>query len=162
VQTSFLFYGGITTLFLSYFSIHFNVFEGTLGRTLVGNLAFIGFTQIPGGQIMFWVYQAVAVALLAAASMTAFQDLQATGWRDVAIGEVPEYIVYRDKHGTFTRAVNISFIIAVLLMLLVRGKTSVAVPFYGVGVFMPITVMGLAVRQHILQHYEGSKRRWGP
>jgi hypothetical protein len=161
VQTSFLFYGGATTLFLTFFSIHFNVFEGTLGRTLVGNLAFIGFNQIPGGQIMFWVYQGLAVALLAAASMTAFQDLQATGWRDVAIGEVPEYIVYRDKHGTFTRAVNISFIIAVLLMLLVRGRTSVAVPFYGVGVFMPITVMGLAVRQHILQHYEGSRRRWG-
>jgi hypothetical protein len=161
VQTSFLFYGGITTLFLTFFSIHFNVFEGTLGRTLVGNLAFIGFSQLPGGQILFWVYQVLAVALLAAASMTAFQDLQATGWRDVAIGEVPEYIVYRDKHGTFTRAVNISFIISVLLMLLVRGRTTVAVPFYGVGVFMPITVMGLAIRQHILQHFEGSKRRWG-
>src|SRR5512145_482298 len=47
VQTSFLFYGGITTLFLTYFAIHFNVFDGTLGRTLVGNLAFIGFTQLP-------------------------------------------------------------------------------------------------------------------
>jgi hypothetical protein len=161
VQTSFLFYGGLTTLFLTFFAIRFNVFDGTLGRTLVGNLASIGFTQLPGGEILFWVYQGLAVALLAAASMTAFQDLQATGWRDVAIGEVPEYIVYRDQHGTFTRAVNISFVIAVLLMLIVGGKTSIAVPFYGVGVFMPIMVMGLAVRQHILQHFEGSKRRWG-
>src|SRR5450756_151022 len=42
VQTSFLFYGGLTTLFLTFFGIHFNVFDGTLGRTIVGNLAFIG------------------------------------------------------------------------------------------------------------------------
>jgi hypothetical protein len=49
VQTSFLFYGGLTTFFLTYFAIHFDVFDGTLGRTLVGNLAFIGFNQIPGG-----------------------------------------------------------------------------------------------------------------
>lgn len=33
VQTSFLFYGGITTSFLAYFSYHFNVFDGTLGRS---------------------------------------------------------------------------------------------------------------------------------
>jgi hypothetical protein len=46
-------------------------------------------------------------------------------------------------------------------MLLVRGKTTLAVPFYGVGVFMPITVMGLAVRKHVLQHYTGKTRRWG-
>jgi hypothetical protein len=160
VQTSFLFYGAIGTLFLSFFAIHFNVFDGTLGRTLVGNLASIGFEQIPGGVVLFWAYQVLAVALLAAASMTAFQDLQATAWRNVAIGEVPEYIVYRDKQGTFTRAVNISYIIAVILMLLVRGKTTVAVPFYGVGVFMPIMVMALAVRQHVLHNYTGSQRKW--
>ncbi len=29
--------------------------------------------------------------------MTAFQDLQATAWRDVAIGEIPEIVVYRNK-----------------------------------------------------------------
>ncbi len=32
-------------------------------------------------------------------------------------------------------------------MLLVRGQTTVAVPFYGVGVFMPIMVMGLGHSQ---------------
>ena len=48
VQTSFLFYGGLTTLLLTFFAIRFDVFDGTLGRTLVGNLAFIGFSQIPG------------------------------------------------------------------------------------------------------------------
>lgn len=161
VQTSFLFYGGLTTLFLSFFAIRFDVFDGTLGRTLVGNLAFIGFDQIPGGSILFWAYQLLAVALLAAASMTAFQDAQATEWRDVAIGEIPEAIVYRDPRGTFTRSVTITFGIAVLIMLLVRGQTTLAVPYYGVGVFMPIMVMGLAIRQHIRAHFTGRTRRWG-
>jgi hypothetical protein len=161
VQTSFLFYGGITTFMLTYFAIRFNVFDGTLGRTLVGNLAFIGFTQFPGGEILFWVYQILAVALLSAASMTAFQDLQATEWRDVAIGELPEFIVYRNAQGTFTRSVTIGFIATIIIMLLVRGKTSTAVPFYGVGVFMPIMVMGLAIRKHILAHYTGRTRAWG-
>lgn len=161
VQTSFLFYGGLTTFILTAFAIRFNVYDGTLGRTLVGNLAFIGFSQIPGGITLFWVYQILAVLLLAAASMTAMQDLQATAWRDVAIGEIPEVIVYRNPQGTFTRSVTAGFILAVFLMLLVRGKTSLAVPFYGVGVFMPITVMGFALRKHILATYAGKKRIWG-
>jgi hypothetical protein len=161
VQTSFLFYGGLTTLALTFFAIRFNVFDGTLGRTVVGNLAAIGFGQIPGGTLLFWAYQLLAVALLAAASMTAFQDAQATEWRDVAIGEIPEAIVYRDPRGTFTRSVTITFGIAVLIMLLVRGQTTVAVPYYGVGVFMPIMVMGLAVRQHIRKHFSGRTRTWG-
>ena len=161
VQTSFLFYGGLTTLLLTYFSLHFNVFDGTLGRTLVGNLAFIGFDQIPGGVILFWAYQILAVLMLAAASMTAFQDAQATEWRDVAIGEIPEAIVYRDPRGTFTRSVTITFGLSILIMLLVKGQTTVAIPFYGVGVFMPIMVMGLAVRKHILEHATGRARAWG-
>jgi hypothetical protein len=161
VQTSFLFYGGLTTLFLTYFSIRFNVFDGTMGRTLVGNLAWFGFDQVPGGVVLFWTYQILAVALLAAASMTAFQDAQATEWRDVAIGEIPEAIVYRDPRGTFTRSVTITFGIAVIIMFLVRGRTTVAVPFYGVGVFMPIMVMGLAIRKHVQQHYTGRARTWG-
>jgi hypothetical protein len=161
VQTSFLFYGGLTTLMLTYFSIRFNVFDGTLGRTLVGNLAHIGFGQFAGGDILFWVYQILAVFLLAAASMTAFQDAQATEWRDVAIGEIPEVIIYRDPRGTFTRSVTITFGISILIMLLVRGQTTLAVPFYGVGVFMPIMVMGLAVRRHVLTHYKGLARKLG-
>lgn len=161
VQTSFLFYGGLTTFMLTAFAIRFNVYDGTLGKTLVGNLAYIGFTQVPGGIILFWVYQVLAVALLAAASMTALQDLQATAWRDVAIGEIPEIVVYRNKQGTFTRSVTAGFIVAVLLMLLVRGRTSLAVPFYGVGVFMPIMVMGFAIRKHILATSSGRQRVWG-
>ena len=161
VQTSFLFYGGLTTFFLTAFAIRFDVFDGTLGRTLVGNLSYIGFGQFLGGEIFFWVYQILAVALLAAASMTALQDAQATEWRDVAIGEIPEFIVYRDPRGTFTRSVTITFCAAVFIMFLVRGRTTLAVPYYGVGVFMPIMVMGLAVRKHILTHYTGKRRFWG-
>ena len=161
VQTAFLFYGGLGTLFLAGFALRFNVFDGTLGRTLVGNLAFIGFDQMPGGLILYWAYQILAVLLLAAASMTAFQDLQATAWRDVAIGEIPEVVVYRNPQGTFTRSVTAGFIVAIIIMLLVRGKTTLAVPYYGVGVFMPIMVMGFAIRKHIQQHYTGRKRYWG-
>jgi hypothetical protein len=61
VQTSFLFYGGLTTFFLTAFAIRFDVFDGTLGRTLVGNLSYIGFGQFLGGEIFFWVYQILAV-----------------------------------------------------------------------------------------------------
>jgi hypothetical protein len=93
--------------------------------------------------------------------MTAFQDAQATEWRDVAIGEIPEIIIKRDARGTFTRSVTITFGLSIVIMLLVRGRTTVAVPFYGVGVFLPIMVMGLAVRQHVLQHFSGAVRKWG-
>jgi hypothetical protein len=161
VQTAFLFYGGLTTLFLTYFAIRFNVFDGTAGRTLVGNLAFIGFSVLPGGEILYWAYQLLAVVLLAFASMTAFQDTQATEWRDWAIGEIPEIIVYRDPRGTFTRSVTITFGLSILIMLLVRGQTTLAVPYCGVGVFMPIMVTGLAIRKHILKHFTGRVRQWG-
>lgn len=161
VQTSFLFYGGITTSFLAYFAVHFNVFDGTHGRSLVGNLAFIGFDQVPGGVILYWAYQILAVALLSAASMTAFQDLQATAWRDVAIGEIPEVVVYRNPQGTFTRSVTAGFIVAVVIQFLVKGNTSAAIPYYGIGVFMPIMVMGFAIRKHILATVTGSARKWG-
>jgi hypothetical protein len=162
VQTSFLFYGGLTTAMLAYFSYHFNAFDGTLGRSLVANLSYIGFSQIPGGAtILYFAYQSLAVALLAAASMTAFQDLQATEWRDVAIGEIPEIIVYRDPRGTFTRSVTIAFILTIIITIIIRGDTSAGVPYYGIGVFMPIMVMGFAIRKHILQNFTGRVRRWG-
>ncbi len=161
VQTSFLFYGGVTTSFLAYFAFHFNVFDGTLGRSLVANLAFIGFDQIPGGNILYWAYQILAVGLLAAASMTAFQDLQATEWRDVAMGEIPEVIVYRDPRGTFTRSVTIAFVVTIIITFLIKGETSAGVPYYGIGVFMPIMMMGFAIRKHILATFSGKARYWG-
>jgi hypothetical protein len=161
VQTSFLFYGGLTTFLLTSFAIRFNAFDFVEGRTLIGNLAFIGFGQLPGGTVLFWVYQILAVGLLTAASMTAFQDLQATAWRDVADGKIPEVVVYRNLQGTFTRSVTAGYIIAVLIMFVLRARTSAAVPYYGIGVFLPITAMGLAIRQHILQTYTGRVRAWG-
>lgn len=162
VQTAFLFYGGLTTAFLAYFSIHFNAFDNVEGRSLVGNLAFIGFNQFgSGGWILYWTYQILAVALLASASMTAYQDLQAMAWRNVAIGEIPEVVVYRNPKGTFTRPVTAAAIAAIIIQLLVRGETSLAVPYYGVGVFMPIMAMGLAIRKHILETTTGYKRFWG-
>jgi hypothetical protein len=163
VQTSFLFYGAITTLTLTYFAIHFHAFDGIEGRSLVGNLAYIGFMSLPGngGIVLFWAYQILAVGLLTAASMTAFQDLQAITWRNVAIGEVPEVVVYRNPKGTFTRPVTAASIVAILIQFLVRGSTSAAVPYYGVGVFMPIAIMALAIRQHIKQHMTGPARAWG-
>ena len=161
VQTAFLFYGGITTAFLAYFAVHFNAFDGNAGRSLVGNLSYIGFGQIPGGLILYMSYQILAVALLAAASMTAFQDLQATAWRDVAIGEIPEIVVYRNRQGTFTRSVTAGFIVAIIIQLIVRGDTGAAIPYYGIGVYMPIMVMGFAIRKHILKTFpKGSKRNW--
>jgi hypothetical protein len=63
--------------------------------------------------------------------MTAFQDLQATGWRDVAIGEIPEFIVYRNPQGTFTRSVTAALVIVIMIEFLIRGKTSLGVPYYG-------------------------------
>jgi hypothetical protein len=163
VQTSFLFYGAITTLMLTYFAIHFQAFDGIEGRSLVGNLAAIGFAAIPGGGgvILFWAYQILAVGLLTAASMTAFQDLQAITWRNVAIGEVPEVVVYRNPKGTFTRPVAAASIVAIIIQFLVRGSTSAAVPYYGVGVFMPIAIMALAIRRHIKLNMTGSARAWG-
>ncbi|HTX90472.1 MAG TPA: hypothetical protein VMC09_04565 [Anaerolineales bacterium] len=162
VQTSFLFYGGLTTAFLTYFAIHFNAFDATAGRSLVANLSFIGFSQIPGGIVLYWAYQILAVGLLAAASMTAFQDLQATEWRDVAIGEIPEIIVYRDKRGTFTRSVTIAFAVVIIITFLIRGQTALGIPYYGIGVFMPIMMMGFAIRRHILKTFpKGAKRSWG-
>jgi hypothetical protein len=131
------------------------------GRSLVGNLAFIGFSSLPGGIILFWAYQILAVGLLTAASMTAFQDLQAITWRNVAIGELPEVVVYRNPSGTFTRPVTAAAIIAIFIQFLVRGNTSTAVPYYGVGVFMPIAIMGLAMREHVKTQLTRRQRTWG-
>lgn len=150
VQSSFLFYGGITTAFAATFAVHFNVFDGTFGRTLIGNLAHIGFNIYPNGDLLFGVFQILSVLLLAAASMTAFQDTQATAWRDVAIGQIPQFVCYRDAKGTFTRSVTATWVLAVAIMFLVGGQTTHAIPFYGVGVFLPIMIMGLAIRRHIL------------
>lgn len=163
VQTSFILYGAITTLFLTYFSIHFNVFDGFDGRSLVGNLAYIGFVYsgIPNGNILYWAYQLLAVLLLSFASLTAYQDLQAMTWRNVAIGEIPETVVYRNPKGTFTRPVTAAAIATIVIQILVRGETSKAVPYYGVGVFLPISAMAFAMREHVRKTLTGRARKFG-
>jgi len=162
VQSSFLFYGGLTTLFAGFFAVYFNVFDGTFGRTLIGNLSFIGFSIFPSGDILFGAYQFLSVILLAMASMTAFQDTQSVAWRNAPSGMVPEGACHRDPKGTFTRSVSATFLIAVVIMFLVGGNTTHAIPFYGVGVFLPIAVMGFAVRKHILATVENARtRRFG-
>jgi len=55
----------------------------------------------------------------------------------------------------------VGFLVTILIQFLVQGRTTLAVPYYGIGVFMPIMVMGLAIRQHILHHSTGRARRWG-
>jgi hypothetical protein len=87
--------------------------------------------------------------------------LQATEWRDVAMGEIPEVIVYRDPRGTFTRSVTIAFVVTIIITFLIKGETSAGIPYYGIGVFMPIMMMGFAIRKHILATFTGKARRWG-
>jgi hypothetical protein len=70
-------------------------------------------------------------------------------------------VVYRNLQGTFTRSVTAGFVVALIIMLMVRGKTTLAVPYYGIGVFMPIMVMGMAVRKHIMLHEKARKRAFG-
>ncbi len=163
VQTSFLFYGGVPQLPSWPISPFISMLSMARRRSFAGRQS---------GLSRFYSNARRKHSLLdlsdpgggpaGAASMTAFQDLQATAWRDVAIGEIPEVVVYRNPKGTFTRSVTAGFIIAVIIQFLVRGRTSAAVPYYGIGVFMPIMVMGFAIRQHILKSYpRGSKRSWG-
>lgn len=82
-------------------------------------------------------------------------------WRNVAIGEIPEIVVYRNPKGTFTRPVTAAAIVAILIQFLVRGNVGAAIPYYGVGVFLPIMAMGLAIRRHILKNSTGRARTWG-
>ncbi len=92
----------------------------------------IGYSVFPSGSILFGAYQLLSVLLLATASMTAFQDTQATARRDVAIGEIPQFVCHRDKKGTFTRSITATFVISVLIM-----------------------IMGLAIRRHVLAAEKG-------
>jgi hypothetical protein len=57
--------------------------------------------------------------------------------------------------------VTAGLLLALLVTLAVRGKTTVAVPFYGVGVFLPITAMALSIRAHIAKNATGAARLTG-
>ena len=60
VQTSFLFYGGLTTFLLTSFAVHFNVFDGTLGAPWLATCLLLVLTD-PGREYLFWVCQILAV-----------------------------------------------------------------------------------------------------
>jgi hypothetical protein len=93
--------------------------------------------------------------------MTGLQDAQATEWRDVAIGEIPEAIIYRSPNGTFTRSVSMTFVAAMIIAFLLRGSTDAATPFFSIGIFLPISIMGFAMRRHFLKTYpKGARRTW--
>jgi hypothetical protein len=70
-------------------------------------------------------------------------------------------VVYRNPKGTFTRPVTAAAIAAIIIQFLVRGNTSTAIPFYGVGVFLPITIMGLSMFRHVKDNLTGRARAWG-
>jgi len=148
IQFGFLFWGGVTTALNSHFSNYFNVIDGTNGRTLVGNLAFIGL--IPMGGFVFYFFRQVWASLtLSFANMTAYEDMQSTDYRDGARGLLPPGFMYRSPNGNFPRPVLLAFGAATIIMLLVSGNTSAAIPFYGIGVFAPIAFMGFAVSIHL-------------
>src|SRR5258708_1627113 len=149
IQFGFLFWGGLTTTFNSYFSNYFNVIDKTNGRTLVGNLAYIGLIPL-GGFVLYFFRQVWSSLTLSFANMTAYEDIQSTAYRDGVRGILPVALVYRAPNGNFPRPVLLTFGVATLIMILVGGNTSAAIPFYGIGVFAPIAFMGFSVRQHLL------------
>jgi len=121
VQTSFLFYGGLTTLFLTIFAIRFDVFDGTLGRTLVGNLAFIGFGQLPAGRFCSGPISSggglAGCCIDDGVSGCAGHRMARCGdWRDSRVRRIS------DKRGTFTRSVTVAFVVSVFIMLLCGVK----------------------------------------
>jgi hypothetical protein len=150
IQIGFLFYGGLTTLFNSYFANYYNVQQGTNGRTLVGNLAYLGLVPI-GGVVLYIFRQIWSALTLSFANMTAYEDIQSTAYRDGVRGIMPLSLVYRSPNGNFPRPVYLTFFCAVIIMFLVNGSTSTAIPFYGIGVFGPISFMGFSVAIHIFQ-----------
>jgi hypothetical protein len=87
---------------------------------------------------------------LSFANMTAYEDMQSTAYRDGVRGILPVALVYRSPNGNFPRPVIATFIVATVIMILVGGNTSAAIPFYGIGVFAPIAFMGFSVRKHLL------------
>src|SRR5258708_39310186 len=73
-----------------------------------------------------------------------------TAYLDGVLVFLPIGLVYRAPNGTFPRPVIMTFLVATVIMILVGGNTSAAIPFYGIGVFAPIAFMGFSVRRHLL------------
>lgn len=148
IQVGFLFYGGLTMMFNSHFSNHYGVIDTSNGMTLVGNLAYVGLVPI-GGYTLYVFRQLWSALTLSFANMTAYEDMQTTAYRDGVRGLLPLQLVYRSPNGNFPRPVLMTFGLAVLIIVLVGGNTSAAIPFYGIGVFAPIAFMGFSVVRHL-------------
>jgi amino acid transporter len=148
IQFGFLFYGGLTLMFNSHFANFYGVGDRGNGMTLVGNLAYIGLVPI-GGYALFFIRQIWSALTLSFANMTAYEDIQSTAYRYGVAGLMPISLVYRSPNGNFPRPVLLAFGLAVLIIVLVGGNTSAAIPFYGIGVFAPIAFMGFSVARHL-------------
>jgi hypothetical protein len=58
--------------------------------------------------------------------------------------------------------VTIAFVVVIIITFLIHGETALGIPYYGIGVFMPIMMMGFAIRRHILRTFpKSAKRSWG-
>src|SRR5258707_2298994 len=127
IQFGFLFWGGLTTTFNSYFSNYFNVIDKTNGRTLVGNLAYVALIPL-GGFVLYFFRQVWSSLTLSFANMTAFEDMQSTAYRDGVRGVLPVALVYRSPNGNFPRPVLMTFVIATVIMVPVGGDCRTAIP----------------------------------
>src|SRR5260370_9196423 len=99
---------------------------------------------------MYFFRQVWSSLKLSFANMTAYEDMQSTAYRDGVRGILPVALVYRSPNGNFPRPVLLTFLVATVIMILVGGNTSAAIPFYGIGVFAPIAFMGFSVLLHLL------------
>ena len=107
-----------------------------VGSRGISNLATIALVPM-GGFVLYFFRQVWASLTLSFANMTAYEDMQSTDYRDGARGLLPAGMMYRSPNGNFPRPVLIAFGAATIIMLLVAGNTSAAIPFYGIGVFAP-------------------------
>jgi len=159
IQFGFLFYGGLTLMFNSHFANYYGVGDHINGMTLVGNLAYIGLVPI-GGYALFFIRQMWSALTLSFANMTAYGDIQSTAYRYGVAGLMPISLVYRSPNGNFPRPVLLTFGLATAIIILVNGRVSAAIPFYGIGVFAPIAFMGFSVARH-LQITKPKRYRFG-
>ncbi len=148
IQFGFLFYGALTIFFNSHFANFYGVRDESNGMTLVGNLAYIGLVPI-GGYALFFIRQIWSSLTLSFANMTAYEDIQSTAYRYGIAGLMPISLVYRSPNGNFPRPVLLAFGLACTIIVLVGGRTTTAIPFYGIGVFAPIAFMGFSVARHL-------------
>ncbi len=129
------------------------------GRTLIANVAYIGFTNLFGeaGFVWFMVFQLLIFFALILASLTGYQDVPALFARRGVNGMGPESMAERDEHGTFSRSSWIAFWVAAVIIFATGGQVPVQINFYGFGVFLSVKFTAQAVRKHILLRTDWSE-----